>query len=34
LRQVMVRPHTAQGLLGKNCLLPLKSLLLILHGLK
>ena len=25
LRQVMVRPHTAQSLLGRDCLLPLKS---------
>jgi len=25
LRHVMVRPHTAQGLLGRDCLLPLKS---------
>jgi hypothetical protein len=25
LRQVMVRPHTAQGLLGSDCLFPLKS---------
>lgn len=26
LRHVMVRPHTAQSLLGSDCLLPLKSL--------
>ena len=25
LRHVMLRPHTAQGLLGRACLLPLKS---------
>lgn len=25
LRQVMVRPHSAQSLLGSDCLLPLKS---------
>lgn len=25
LRQVMVRPHTVQSLLGRDCLLPLKS---------
>jgi hypothetical protein len=25
LRQLILRPHTAQGLLGKDCLLPLKS---------
>jgi hypothetical protein len=25
LRQVMVRPHTVHGLLGRDCLLPLKS---------
>ena len=25
LRQVMVRPHTAHSLLGRDCLLPLKS---------
>ena len=25
LRQVMVRPHTAHSLLGRLCLLPLKS---------
>jgi hypothetical protein len=25
LRHVMVRPHIAQGLLGRDCLLPLKS---------
>ena len=26
LRHVIVRPHTAQSLLGSDCLLPLKSL--------
>ena len=25
LRQVIVRPHTAHSLLGRDCLLPLKS---------
>ena len=32
LRQVMLRPHTAQSLLGSDCLLPLKPGFIRLHN--